>query len=86
MTNDQLKLELKQLIVDECDVDCDAEEITDDEMLIGDNTRLGLDSLDALSIALEVKSRYGKHIDSGNETRMALKSVATLAAFIRATE
>ena len=84
MDLDTLKQELKQLIVDECDVSFEADEIEDNERLLGTNARLDLDSLDALSISLEVKSRYGKHIDSGNETRMALTSVATLAEFILA--
>jgi acyl carrier protein len=82
MDLEALKQELKQLVVDECDVDVDAQEIEDDERLIGSDGRLDLDSLDALSISLEVKSRYGKHIDSGNETRMALTSINTLADFI----
>ncbi len=77
-----LKAELKQLIVDECDVDVSADEILDDEFLLGGESRLNLDSLDALSISLEVKRRFGKHIDSGNETRLALTSVNTLAQFI----
>lgn len=84
MDLEALKQELKQLVVDECDVDVDAQEIEDDERLIGSDGRLDLDSLDALSISLEVKSRYGKHIDSGNETRMALTSINTLADFILA--
>lgn len=78
-----LKAELKQLIVDECDVEVTAADISDDEYLLGDRSRLNLDSLDALSISLEVKRRYGKHIDSGNETRLALTSVNTLAQFIQ---
>ena len=82
MDEQKLKAELKQLIVDECDVDMASEEILDDELLIGSDTRLGLDSLDALTISLAVKDRYGKHIDSGNETRMALTSINHLAAFI----
>lgn len=77
-----LKLELKELIVEQCDVDVAAAEIGDDERLIGSDTRLELDSLDALTISLAVKDRYGKHIDSGNETRRALTSVNHLAAFV----
>lgn len=77
-----LKAELKQLIVDECDIGLRADEIIDDEYLLGESSRLQLDSLDALSISLEVKRRYGKHIDSGNETRLALTSINSLAQFI----
>lgn len=84
LTTADIKRELKQLIVEECDMDISPSDIEDGELLIGDAARLGLDSLDALAISLEVKSRYGKHIDSGNETRLALKSVNDLAAFILA--
>ncbi len=84
MNLDELKQTLKELIVEECDVDLEAHEIDDDERLIGSDGRMDLDSLDALSIALEVKSRYGKRIDGGNETRMALGSISALAEFILA--
>ena len=84
MNIEDLKRELKQLVIDECDVDGSADDIADDEHLLGENSQFGLDSLDALAISLEVKSRYGKHIDSGNETRRALTSIDTLANFILA--
>ena len=84
MSMHDLKAELKLLIVDECDIDVSADEIQDDEYLMGEGSLLGLDSLDALSISLEVKRRYGKHIDSGNETRQALRSINSLAQFIAA--
>ena len=82
MDTDTLKQELKALVVEECDMDCAPDEILDDERLIGSDGRLDLDSLDALTISLAVKDRYGKHIDSGNETRAALTSINHLAAFI----
>jgi acyl carrier protein len=78
----ELKQDLKTLIVDECDIDFNPDEILDDEQLIGSDCRVGLDSLDALTISLAVKDRYGKHIDSGNETRTALTSINHLASFI----
>ncbi len=84
MNIDELKKTLKELVVEECDVDLEAHEIDDDERLIGSDGRMDLDSLDALSISLEVKSRYGKRIDGGNETRMALGSISALADFILA--
>ena len=82
MDRDTLKAQLRELIVEECDIEMDMAEIDDAETLIGDGARLLLDSLDALAISLEVKNRYGKHIDSGNETRRALTSIDTLADFI----
>jgi len=84
MDTDVLKQELKALVVEECDMDFSADDILDDERLIGTDGRLDLDSLDALTISLAVKDRYGKHIDSGNETRAALTSINHLAKFITA--
>ncbi|MFI4967114.1 MAG: acyl carrier protein [Gammaproteobacteria bacterium] len=85
MDRDTLKLELKQLIIDECQKNhVDPSHIGDDDILIGGASRLDLDSLDALQIALAVKQKYGKRIDGGRETRKALKSVNSLADFILA--
>ena len=84
MDLETLKRELKELVVEECDVELEAHEITDDELLIGGDGRMDLDSLDALSISLEVKSRYGKRIDGGNEARTAFSSIDALARFILA--
>jgi acyl carrier protein len=82
---DVLKLELKELIVRECQKNhVQPDQIADDDILIGSSGRLELDSLDALQIALAVKKHYGKRIDGGRATRMALKSVNTLADFILA--
>lgn len=84
MDREQLKLELKQLIIKECEKDVPPDQIGDDSILIGSESQLGLDSLDALQIALAVKQRYGKRIDGGGETRAALQSINTLADFIAA--
>ena len=85
MDRDALKRDLKELIVVECQKNhVQPEQIGDDDILIGSSGHLGLDSLDALQIALAVKKKYGKRIDGGRATRMALKSVNTLADFILA--
>lgn len=82
MDREQLKLELKQLIVRECQKDVPPEQLSDDAILIGSESQLQLDSLDALQIALAVKQRYGKRIDGSTETRAALKSINSLVDFI----
>lgn len=84
MNRDQLKLELKQLIIRECEKNLNPDQIADDAILIGSEGGLALDSLDALQIALAVKQQYGKRIDGNNQTRAALTSVNTLADFILA--
>lgn len=82
MDREQLKLELKQMIIKECEKDLRPEQIPDDAILIGSDGSLALDSLDALQIALAVKQQYGKRIDGNNQTRAALTSVNSLADFI----
>ena len=82
MDREALKLELKRMIVRECQKDVDPERLSDDVFLIGSESELQLDSLDALQIALAVKQRYGKRIDGSTETRAALKSINALADFI----
>ncbi len=85
MDRETLKRDLKELVVVECKKNhIQPERIGDDDILIGSAGDLGLDSLDALQIALAVKQRYGKRIDGGRETRKALKSINSLADFILA--
>jgi acyl carrier protein len=77
LDREQLKHDLKKLVIVECDKDVDASAIQDDEFLIGGP--LELDSLDALQICVEVKNRYGVRIEGGPDARRALQSISTLA-------
>lgn len=74
---EELKFALKELIIEECDRDVEAEAISDDEVLIGGP--LDLDSLDALQICMAVKLTYGVRIEGGPDARKALQSIETLA-------
>lgn len=78
----ELKVTLKQMIIDECDKDVAIAEIRDDEQLIGGG--LDLDSLDALQISMWVQKNYGIRIENGPEARRALRSVNSLAELILA--
>jgi len=73
---DALKEALKQLIVTECDKDIAPETIADDMVLIGGE--LELDSLDALQIAMAIKTHYGVRIEDGPSARRAMQSINTL--------
>jgi len=59
------------------------EDIPDDEPLIG-SARFGLDSLDALELVLAIEKEFDVKIGSSEESRQALGSVNTLAAYLRA--
>jgi acyl carrier protein len=82
MDREQLKLELKRLLIEECEKKLTPEEIPDDAILIGGRNGLDFDSLDALQISMAVQQRYGKRIRPGNEGRSVLKSVNSLTDFI----
>jgi len=58
------------------------EDIPSDEPLIG-SERFGFDSIDALEIVLALEKEFGVKIGSSEESRQALASVNTLAAFLR---
>lgn len=81
MELDALRLELKQLIVGELDLrDRTAADIDDDSPLFGQG--LGLDSLDALQLAMAIEERFGVRIPEGEAARPIFASVNALAAHI----
>ena len=79
-----LRLALKQLIIEACDKDCDPASITDDELLFGPEAPLQLDSLDALQVSMAIKKQYGLRLPDSKETRRILSSVANLAEHLDA--
>jgi acyl carrier protein len=79
---DELKLELKKMIIHECQKELTPEQIPDAAPLFGDSSGPDLDSLDALQVAMAVQRRYGKRIEGNTETRNALASIDALADFI----
>jgi acyl carrier protein len=79
----QFKLELKRLIVHACNKELAPESIRDDEPLFGNDAALGLDSLDVLQINVAIFQHHGVRIDDGKHARRVMKSVNTLADFLR---
>ena len=84
MDREQLKRDLKQLLVEECQKEFGPEKIGDDTILMGPAGGLDFDSLDALQISMAIQQRYGKRIEGNTKTRAALTSINTLADFIMA--
>ncbi len=81
MDSAQLRSELKRLIVGELNLKGrDPETIEDDAPLFGDG--LGLDSLDALQLAISVEEQMGVRIPEGEEARAIFVSVRSLADHI----
>lgn len=78
----ELKPRLKQLIVDVCEKDIAAGEITDQEALFGPDTRLELDSIDGLQLSMALEREFGIRLADSKDLRRAFANIETLAAFI----
>jgi acyl carrier protein len=82
-----LLAEIKALIVTELNLEGrDPSTIDDHAPLFGpsgkDGLGLGLDSLDALELAMSVEERFGVRIPEGEEARPIFGSAAALAAYV----
>jgi acyl carrier protein len=76
-----LRREIKQLIVRELNLEGKApDELDDKAPLFGDG--LGLDSLDALQLAMAIEEKYELKLPEGDEVRPIFASVASLADFV----
>lgn len=79
---EDLKESLKTLIVERLNLlDITPADIGDDLPLF--KTGLGLDSIDALELTLNVEKEYGVKIANSEQAMRAFQSVSTLAEFIR---
>lgn len=84
MLVDSLEQELAELLVQTCRVaESPPAGISPDAPLIGPDSPLGLDSLDAVEVVVAVQRKYNIRIDSQETSRRVLQSLRTLADFIR---
>ena len=84
MSNEQLNLELKQLIIDTLDLeDISPADIDSNEPLFVDG--LGLDSIDALELGVALQKTYGIKLSAESEdTQKHFASIQALAALVSA--
>ena len=89
MEETQLRSELKGLLVKELNLQGrEPDSIDDDAPLFGpvkNGHGLGLDSLDALQLAMSVEEKFGVRIPEGDEARPIFQSVRTLAAHVKSS-
>jgi acyl carrier protein len=79
----EIKLRIKQILVDRLKLDRAPESIGDAEPLFGPEG-LGLDSIDALELVLGVEQEFGVKIENEEVGSEALSSVDRLAEFVLA--
>jgi acyl carrier protein len=79
-----LEKELLEMIVEVCRItDPLPEDLSPDDPLIGPESPLGLDSLDAVEIVVAVEKKYKVRIDFQESSRVIFRSLKTLADYIR---
>jgi acyl carrier protein len=77
----ELRSEIKRLVVVELNLEnLVSSAIEDDATLFGGS--LGLDSIDALQLAVSIEERFGVHIPDGAEGRAIFQSVRTIAEYV----
>lgn len=82
--NNGLEKELVELIVKVCNVlDPVPDDFSFDDPVVGKESPLGLDSLDAVEIVVAVEKKYNVRIDAQETSRQVLRSINILAEFIR---
>ncbi|MDO4696509.1 MAG: phosphopantetheine-binding protein [Neisseria sp.] len=82
---DSLETALKALILQETDKTdlLSLEDFGDDEPLFGDGSRLALDSLDALQVAVALQQQFGVRLQGDRMVRQHMMCVRDLAVFVR---
>ena len=81
MSDQELRSQIKQLIVSELNLKGRTPDmIEDDAPLFG--AGLGLDSLDALQLAMSIEEKLGVRIPEGEEARLVFRSVRSIAEFV----
>lgn len=78
----ELRAQLKSLLVSELNLAGRSPDDIGDDMLLFGEGGVGLDSLDALQIAMLVEEKFGVRIPEGDEARPIFRSVSTLGTFI----
>ena len=88
MDSVRLKAEIKALIVKELNLQGrDPASIVDDAPLFGASAAeggLGLDSLDALQLAMSIEEHFGVRVPENDEARAIFRSVSALADYVAA--
>jgi acyl carrier protein len=80
MDESLIRQRIKTLLIESARLTLTPDEIDDHEPLFGG--RLGLDSLDALQLAVVIEEHLGVTLPDDAEGRRCFRSIATLASFV----
>jgi acyl carrier protein len=81
--SEAIRQQIKELIVRELNLEGrDPATIEDESPLFGEG--LGLDSLDALQLAMSIEETFGVRIPEGEEARPIFRCVSSLAEYVTA--
>lgn len=78
----ELKQQIKRMMVENLMLQVPADKIADDQMLFGPGS-LGLDSVDALQLVVALDKNFGLKIPDPGVAREVLQSVNTMAAAVQ---
>lgn len=81
MQGEELRLKIKEVMVEELMLDYQAEEIGDKTAIFGAQG-LGLDSVDALQLVVALEKHFGLKIADSNAAKGILENVETIATEI----
>jgi len=77
--------ELTALILEATEKALPGPALSADEPIFGSDTRLALDSLDALQVSMALQKRYGVRLADSKETRRILACIGNLADHVLKT-
>ncbi len=80
---DHIKGEIKSLVISAANLKgVSPDDIDPDAPLIGNDSPLGLDSIDALEIVVAIQNKYRVRVDNQNLARNVLSSITSVAEFV----
>lgn len=83
MELEQLKYDLKKMIIEECEKeDITPEDVPDDVELFSEKSGLELDSLDALQISMGLQNKFNIRLGDSKEFRRHVTTINELATFV----
>lgn len=84
MDIEQLKYDIKAMIIEECEKeDITPEDIGNDVLLFSEESRLELDSLDALQISMGLQNKFGLRLGDSKDFRRKVTTINEVANLIK---